>query len=210
MNNWPPSSGCLGGLLRDVRKIQKKHLVYRHSGNIPDYDIPDPAVDVEFVSGPLINRIITPEKRRKKFHRFLDEGKRGFIAHVGGTVIARGWVSPPASPSVPNMNVPSWIADLDAYWLHHGYTKEQYRNRGWHEHMVARRLQWIKEQDHDGPVYADVAPENVSRHTMMSTNFEPCGLMTTYRIGAPRVGLKQFGNWDPEANHPPMPNISDT
>lgn len=204
-----PSSESLLNLIKIVQKVQKKSLVYRHSGEIPTLDPPDPTVDVDLATESLLHKVIMPETKRAKFLQFLDDGHVGFIAHDGETLIARGWVCTPASTSVPN-NLPAWITDLNAYWLHHGRTNEAYRNRGWHKYMITHRLQWIDEHDPDGPVYTDATPENVSRYTFASIGFDSCGLMRTYRIGTPAIGMKQFGNWDPELTHPPMPQTRDT
>jgi|AntRauTorcE11898_2_1112593.scaffolds.fasta_scaffold13186_1 hypothetical protein len=200
-----PSKESLLNLITSAGKIKKKSLVYKHSGEIPNCDPPDRTVDVDIATESLIDRVITSEKRRKKFRQFLHDWHVGFIAHDEESFIARGWVCTPLSMSVP-YNLPAWVADLDAYWLTHARTKEGYRNQGWHKYMISRRLQWIQERAQDGPVYTETGPENVSRYTFASTGFEPCGVMTTYRLGHPTIGVKQFGNWDSEKEHPPMPH----
>lgn len=192
-------------LLAKVRKIKKESLVYEHAGAVPDVARPDESIDVEPVTEPLLDRLVTAEERRAKFGQFLRDGHEGFMAHDGDTLIARGWISTPDSTGVPYA-LPDHIADLDVYWLFHARTREPYRNQGWHTYLVCRRLAWIYDREPDAVVFTDTSPENVSRYTFRSTGFVPQGTMTTYRIGHPSVDVKQFGWWDRGADHPPLPD----
>lgn len=194
----------LDKLTQDTR-IRKKSLVYRHSGEIPSVDPPDPSVDIEIASESLINQVVTPQERCEKFIQFINDGYTGFFAHDGEELIARGWLCRPTTDGVP-YSLPDWIADLDVYWLTHACTTAAYRTRGWHKYLVARRLKWVYERDPNAHIYTDAAPTNVSRCTFVSTGFEPCGTITTYRIGHPSIGVIQTGSWNPDTTHPPMPN----
>lgn len=191
-------------VLQKVYKIRKESAVYRHSGTVPDVEKPEPSVAVERVSKPLLDRLVDSRRRREKFGRFLDDGHEGFIAHDGDEIISRGWICTPHSRSVP-YNLPEWISNLDVYWLFYARTREGHRCLGWHKYLMCRRLEWIYDRAPDATVYTDAAPENVSRYTFLSTGFEPCGMMTTYRIGHPSVTVKQFGTWETNADHPPLP-----
>lgn len=194
-------------LFEKVRKIKKESLVYRHSGTVPDVDPPDESITVEPVTEPLLDRLIIADDRREKFVQFLRDGHVGFVAHDGDALIARAWISTPDSRSVP-YTLPDHVGDMDVYWLFHARTREPYRKQGWHTYLVCRRLTWIYDRDPDAVVFTDTTPENVSRHTFESTGFVPYGTMTTYRIGHPSFDVKQFGWWDREADHPPLPDPS--
>jgi len=191
-------------LLEKVYKIRRENVVYRHTGPVPDLEKPDPDVSVDRVTAPLVDELVDGEARRRKFHEFLADGREGFIAHDDGDLVARGWVCTPYSETVP-YNLPEWTADLDVYWLFYARTMQGHRRRGWHQYLIAHRLQWIYERDSEATVFTDAEPDNVSRQTFVTTGFEPWGMMTTYRIGHPSLAVKQLGTWDVDADHPPLP-----
>lgn len=196
-------------LLAPVRKIRKESLVYEHTRDVPDVDPPTSSVDIEPATEPLLDRLDISADRRAKFVRFLRAGHRGLFAHDGETLVARGWICTPESTSAP-YTLPEHVTDLDAYWLFHARTSDTYRNRGWHTYLVRRRLAWIYDRDPDAAVLTDTEPGNVSRYTFRSTGFVPRGTMTTYRIGHPSIAVKQFGRWEPGADHPPLPERPST
>lgn len=191
-------------VLRKASKIRKRSLVYIHSGETPNLEPPDASVVVEVASESVINQVFTPSENRDKYLRFLDRGYLGIVAHDGTELIARGWVVPPESETVPS-GLPGWVAELDVYWLTHARTAKGYRNRGWHKYVLTRRLEWVYDRDPAATVYTDTTAENPSRYSFVATGFEPCGTMTTYHLGHPSVAIKQVGVWDPEAEHPPLP-----
>lgn len=192
-------------LIEVGQKVKQKSLVYYHEGTVSDVSPPDPSVTIELATEPLVERVVSDADRREKFSRFLRDGHIGLLAHDGDDLVARGWICPPEATSVP-YSLPGFVGDLDVYWLFHARTYADYRQRGWHTYMVARRLAWIYDQEPNAWVFTDIAPDNVSRYTFASTGFVPAGKMTTYRLGHPTVGVKQFGRWEPTADHPPLPD----
>lgn len=190
---------------RWLERIRTESVVYHHDSHVPNVEIPDSEATVEWISSELTDRTIEQGKRATRFHYFLDNGYSGLLAHENNSWIAYGWIYRPRSAAVP-LHLPDWIDKLDIYWLIFARTKEQYRGKGWHKYLLAERLQSIYESNPAASIYTDTGVDNVSRFSMTSVGFEPAGKVVTYSLGYPPFDVKQFGRWDWESTHPPLPD----
>ena len=140
-------------------------------------------------------------RRRKMFLRFIDKGYYGVIMYHGTQWTNYGWMSTPDTLGPPHL--PQSIQQEQVYWFFYQHTNQNYRGRGFYkcglQLQAAHALRDIKHTR----VYIDSRPDNIaSRRGILSTGFQPKGIIDTCELKIPRVKSWVWGSWNMDADHP--------
>ena len=198
--------GSVHALNRLVERVRSEQVVYRYSErSAPDCNVPGENVRVEWVTTDLVGEVLDSYRLQVQFYYYLALGHSGILAHDGRSWIAYGWICKPTSRRVPNQ-LPDWLGELDLYWLFSGRTRTEYRRRGWHKYLLTKRIEAIYAHDPGASIFTDTRIDNVSRHSMVSTGFDPAGMLTSYRLPPVPITGITLGWWDWNLPHPPLPD----
>ena len=132
--------------------------------------------------------------------------------------IAYGWVRPPFTAAPPHL--PCWFRNREEYWLYTAHTNNKYRRMGYNKYLKKIRIDLIRENKNAKriSIYTDTVAVNIpSRRSMLSSGFEPEGIITRYYIKElkylnyllyrNRWGFV-WGTWNKLREHPPLPDGS--
>lgn len=139
----------------------------------------------------------------KAFSHFLEARFIGLILVYDGEWISYGWSSQPGHHPP---HVPPWVNDLSAYWIFYCHTKEEFRGRGLYKQLLRRMVAIAYENESHPAIYVDALPINIaSRRSIVSSGFNPAGVLTTYKFWLPRIAhIAVAGSWHRDQAHPPL------
>jgi hypothetical protein len=179
------------------------YLVYKYtSRNSPYVDLPV-GIEVTYLDESTIHRFFAQDERLSGvFTKFAIQGFVGLVLHEGDNWITYGWLSTPYSRQP--VHLPSWIKRLNVYWIYYCRTKDQCRGRGFYK-LALRLLVGHVLSKGEPTVYIDTEQANIaSRRAILSTGFQPCGVMQCTSYGIPWLRHYTVGKWSHTAQHPEL------
>lgn len=189
------------------RVSRRSNLLYAYEGSpaqIPD--LPEGFVFTELDTELVSEYFASPEdaSRRGRYMRFLEQGQRGFMVSVGNQWAAVGWIVPAEVWGMP-AHIPASVANHP--WLSEAHTRPEYRGRGLHKFLLAKRLALLAQENPTAAVTAmsDVNPRNTaSRRSHISSGFKPVGWVHAWTVRLPRLPAGPYGFVSRYQKHPDL------
>lgn len=185
----------------------KSNLLYTFEGRPESVPTLPGGMGFTELDANLVNRYFassTDTARRARYLSFLKRGLRGFMVFEGDQWAAVGWVVPVEVRGMP-AHLPASIPKHP--WLAEAHTFPEYRRRGLHKFLLAKRLEILAEENPRAAVTAqsDVNPDNLaSRRSHLSVGFKPDGWVRAWTVGLPRVPSGPYGWRTGPKEHPPL------
>lgn len=144
-------------------------------------------------------------ERYDRFQRYLAAGHTGLLLVRGGRWISYGWCSNPQSQAPPHL--PRWVGALGVHWIFGCHTYSPFRHRGIYKELLARLIALARKKQISAKIYIDTHADNIaSRRGILASSFQPCGVISTYRVWAPVIGSQIVGGrWRNDEPHPLLP-----
>ncbi len=191
---------------------QARHnLAYRFVGRPPGLpDLPAGFTCRQITHTELDRLFADPASlaRKLRYASFLDAGAEGFVVVYEGEWAAAAWISPRGLDALPRYVPPALARKHD--WFFEAHTRAEFRGKGLHRHLVARRLQYLAQRDGGtARAVADIAAGNVpSRRSHLRLGFAPAGQFHFGSLTIPPFGRKLLGI-RLNRPHPPLRSNSD-
>nr|AMP56585.1 acetyltransferase (GNAT) domain protein [uncultured bacterium] len=189
------------------RLTLKKNLLYAYKGAPRDVPELPEGYDFTELDEALVEGFFSSPQdvgRRARYLRFLQQGSRGFMVHEGDQWAAVGWVVPAQARGLP-AHLPAAVTTHP--WLTEAHTRPEYRGRGLHKFLLAKRLAILAEENLGSPVTAmsDVGVQNVaSRRSHISSGFEPSGWVYAWTLRVPLLPSGPYGWAAYHRKHPKL------
>lgn len=160
-------------------------------------------VEMSWAHKDVIQTLFKDDPRRHTFPDFLERNFVGLILHTAETWIAYAWMTTPSTGAPPHL--PEWVSDTCEFWIFYCRTREAFRGRGFYKHALRALINRAGQEQNVAIVNIDTKPTNVqSRRAIISTGFQPKGIMTTYQVEIPILGQLTLGSWQMDSVHPPF------
>lgn len=193
-------------LVSKAKKAKLDLAVYRFAGDLPAESYASTEYELSLVDETdAVRRFFGDDPEwRDRYFEYLNDGYVGMVLHDDGELMSYGWILTPESKRAPRA-LPDSICDEECYWLFDAGTEPEYRGLGLFKEINRVRTEWILERDPGATIYTDTGVDNVARYGIESSEFEPYGTMSLFRVELPGTPLWKWGRWNRHAEHPPMP-----
>lgn len=183
----------------------KKNLVYLYRGAPPSLPELPEGFECHVITPRILDQYFSEDADRARagqYRAFLDQGARGYVVTSGDRWAAAAWLAPSEAKGAPH-HIPASVSSKFP-WTYHAHTHPDFRRRGLHNYLVARRVADAA-QGTQSAVATDIAPANSpSRASYMALGFEPAGTLTVRTLRIPYLKPRIVGRWRKHTHHPPL------
>lgn len=193
-------------IISKAKKAKLDLAVYEFAGDLPSESYASTEYELSTVDDTdSVRRFFGDDPEwRDRYFEYLNDGYVGMVLHDGDDVMSYGWILTPESKRAPRA-LPDSICGEDWYWLFDARTMPEYSGQGLFKEINRVRTEWILERDPDATIYTDTGVDNVARYGIESSQFEPCGTMSLFRVELPGTPLWKWSRWNRHTEHPAMP-----